>query len=75
MKDFSHASFHLPTLHCGAWTSAGGSGSHVRPQSGEFDQRVQHIAESILTECRSRGENNPRTLPTMALLETAASIR
>src|SRR6266849_4561888 len=65
MKDFSNASFAPDLIAAMDEALAGAVATLPHPVSST---RVQHIAESILRSAK-QGENNPRTLQTMALLE------
>jgi len=65
MKDFSNASFSPDLIAAMDEALAGAVATLPHPVSST---RVQHIAESILRSAK-QGENNPRTLQTMALLE------
>jgi hypothetical protein len=65
MKDFSNASFSPDLIAAMDEALAAAVATLPHPVSST---RVQHIAESILRSAK-QGENNPRTLQTMALLE------
>src|SRR6266576_1804024 len=65
MKGFSNASFSPDLIAAMDEALAGAVATLPHPVSST---RVQHIAESILRSAK-QGENNPRTLQTMALLE------
>ena len=65
MKDFSNASFSPDLIAAMDQALAGTVATLPHPVSST---RVQHIAESILRSAK-QGENNPRILQTMALLE------
>jgi hypothetical protein len=65
MKDFSNASFSPDLIAAMDEALAGAVATLPHPVSST---RVQYIAESILRSAK-QGENNPRTLQTMALLE------
>ena len=65
MKDFSNASFSPDLIKAMDEALQGAVATLPHPVSST---RVQHIAESILRSAK-QGENNPRTLQTMALLE------
>jgi hypothetical protein len=65
MKDFSNASFSPDLIAAMDEALAAAVATLPHPVSST---RVQYIAESILRSAK-QGENNPRTLQTMALLE------